>query len=73
MKSDTKQAKTLRLLKRPRGLNRFEAEAYGDHVLPSTVSALRNQGMLICGEWEEVKTRFDKTVRVKRYFWFGNI
>jgi len=52
-------------------LNRFEAEALGDHCLHSTVSDLVHKlGLEIPREWEEVPNRFGSTTRVKRY-WFS--
>jgi hypothetical protein len=52
-------------------LNRFEAEALGDHCLHSTVSTLVNKlGLEIPRKWEAVSNRFGGTTRVKRY-WFS--
>jgi len=52
-------------------LNRFEAEALGDHCLHSTVSTLVNKlGLEISRKWEAVPNRFGGTTRVKRY-WFS--
>ena len=52
-------------------LNRFEAEALGDHCLHSTVSTLvNNLGLEIPRKWEAVPNRFGGTTRVKRY-WFS--
>lgn len=66
---DTKESKMLSILRaRPSGLNRFEAEHFGDHCLHSTVSALRRKGYLLHDQWEWVQTRFGDT-RVKRYFY----
>lgn len=68
---DSKESKVLALLRARRiGLNRFEAEGYGDHCLHSTISSLRRKGYLFHDEWETVRTRFG-TVRVKRYFYIG--
>ncbi len=56
-------------LTRPGGLNRFEAERLGDHVLNSTIAALRKRGEYIEEEWETVPTRHCADgVRVKRYW-----
>ena len=56
----------------PGGLNRFEAERLGDHVLPSTVAALRKRGEDIVSESETVPTRYCADgVRVKRYWIIG--
>jgi len=52
---------------RARSMNTFEAIRAGDTCLHSTVSTLRSLGYLIHDEWEDVKTRFGRTVRVKRY------
>lgn len=68
---DTKIAKVERHLRRRRGLNRFEAERIGDHCLNSTISALRQQGVKIVDEWEQVPTRWGFNVRVKRYRYAG--
>lgn len=68
---DTKLARILAILRSGRSLNRFEAEAYGDHCLNSSVSALRADGNLIHGEWERVPTRFGKKARVLRYSYVG--
>lgn len=52
-------------------LNRFEAEALGDHCLHSTVSTLVNTlDLKIPRKWETVPNRFGGTTRVKRY-WFS--
>lgn len=58
---------------RDRSLNRFEAERMGDHCLPSTVAALREDGYIIHDAWEEVPTRFGRTCRVKRYRLVGPV
>lgn len=73
MTKNTKQSKILAVLKSGQPLNRFQAELLGDHVLPCTISALRDKGHLIIGQWEEVPTRFGKTVRVKQYSFVGYI
>lgn len=66
---DSKESKMLAILRaRPAGLNRFEAEQFGDHTLNSTVSALRRKGYRILDEWEWVQTRFGD-VHVKRYWY----
>jgi len=52
-------------------LNRFEAEALGDHCLHSTVSTLCNKLSLdMPRKWETVSNRFGGVTRVKRY-WFS--
>ena len=73
MTRPTKQSETLKLLKKPRGLNRFDAAKYGDSTLNSTVSTLRAKGFLILGNWESVKNRFGGETRVKRYHYIGLI
>lgn len=50
-----------------RSLNCFEAMRYGDSCLHSTVSTLRGIGYVIHDEWEEIPTRWGRTVKVKRY------
>lgn len=71
--ADSKESKILEVLRNnPRGLNRFEAEHLGDHVLPSTIAALRKKGNQFSDYWEVVPTRFDREVRVKRYIHIGS-
>lgn len=66
--AQTKQDRILEALKLPRGLNRFEAERLGDHVLNSTISKLRHAGWIIFSESEVVPTRFSPDgARVNRY------
>jgi hypothetical protein len=49
--------------------HRFDAESWGDHALPSTISGLnRNYGLIFDREWREVPTRFGKPCRVKAYW-----
>lgn len=68
IKSDhsTKQDMIAAIL-RARSLNTFEAIREGDTCLHSTVSTLRCLGYVIHDQWEDVETRFGRTVRVKRY------
>jgi hypothetical protein len=69
----SKEAKILAVLRNnPRGLNRFEAEQLGDHVLPSTIATLRKKRNLFSDYWETVPTRFDLEVRAKRYIHIGS-
>lgn len=68
---ETKVGRILSILRSGRSLNRFEAEAYGDHCLNSTVAILRADGNLIHDHWERVPTRFGKKARVKRYGYAG--
>lgn len=64
----SKIERILEALREPQGLNRFEAEHLGDHVLNSTISALRRDGWDIVSKWEIVPTRYcPKGVRVRRY------
>ncbi len=50
-------------------LNRFEAEGIGDHCLNSTVSILRQKGIVILDEWEAVPSRGARgQTNVKRYW-----
>lgn len=59
-------------LRRPGGMNRFEAERIGDHCLNSTVARLRETGALINSAWETVPTRYcPRGVRVLRYWIAG--
>lgn len=68
----TKIERILDALRERRGLNRFEAERMGDHVLNSTVAALRREGWFIHGAWEVVPTQYSPDgVRVKRYWCVG--
>ena len=62
-----KETTILQTLVGGRSLNRFEAEPLGDHCLHSTIATLRGKGYLFHDQWEDVPTRFGKTVRVKRY------
>lgn len=72
--NDTKISKILAILERSNaGLNRFEAEHYGDHCLNSTIAALRAAGHVIYDLWESVPTRFGVTARVKRYFYLRRL
>ena len=52
---------------RERSLNTFEAIQEGDTCLHSTVATLRGLGYIISDRWEDVQTRYGRTVRVKRY------
>ncbi|MFV0284447.1 MAG: hypothetical protein ACK5JE_11745 [Castellaniella sp.] len=52
---------------RLRSLNRFEASRLGDTCLNTTVAQLRADGHVLYAAFEDVPTRFGKTVRVKRY------
>ena len=68
-KDSTKKATIREALRRPHGLNRFEAERLGDHCLNSTIAELRADGCVIHSEWEVVPTRFNpRGVRVLRYW-----
>lgn len=64
-----KYQRILDALRQPAGLNRFEAERLGDHILNTTVATLRRHGHRIASEWETVPSRFtDKGTRVRRYW-----
>lgn len=69
IRQGTKFAAIIRaFLERPDGLNRFQAERYGDHVLPSTVSSLRRiYGFAIVSIDETVPGRNGSTVHCSRY------
>ena len=59
------------MLKRPSGLNRFEASRVcADTCLNSTVAVLsKRYGNCLVSEWETVPCRFsERGVRVKRYW-----
>ncbi len=55
---------------RQEGLNRFEAESYGEHCLNSTIAVIRRtHGSRLIQRWETVPSRHtEKGVRVLR-FW----
>ncbi|MCA3029710.1 MAG: hypothetical protein ING66_14075 [Rhodocyclaceae bacterium] len=59
---------TLRhLLRGPR--HRFDAERWGDHSVPSTVSSLqREYGLKINREWRKIPNRFGSYSLVKAYW-----
>lgn len=70
----TKLDRVINLLKtRPQGLNRFEAESFGEHCLNSTASVIRSMyGDKLIQRWETVPSRFtNKGVRVLRYWLVG--
>lgn len=70
--NSTKKGTIRAKLSRPHGLNRFEAERFGDHCLNSTIAELRADGCDIHSEWERVPSRFNKRgVRCKRYWLTG--
>lgn len=67
----TKIDRIIGLLKsRPEGLNRFEAESFGEHCLNSTAAVIRSMyGDKLIQRWETVPSRFtNKGVRVYRYW-----
>ena len=78
-----KQSKTKRITKldrvvnlmktRPEGLNRFEAESFGEHCLNSTAAVIRSMyGDKLIQRWETVPTRYSSTgVRVLRFWLVG--
>jgi len=65
------QAKMVRILSQLMNggtLNRFEAEALGDHCLNSTVSTLKNtHGLNLHRQWEKVSNRWGAPCQVMRY------
>lgn len=65
----TKIARVLAYLLVPcNSLNRFEAEALGDHCLPSTISALEHRhGLQFQHQPEQVPNRWGKPCGVTRY------
>ena len=70
----TKLDRIVNLLKTlPGGLNRFEAEGWGDHALNSTVAVIRARyGDRLIQRWETVPSRYCSTgVRVLRYWLVG--
>jgi len=70
----TKLDRIVNLLKTlPGGLNRFEAESYGEHCLNSTTAVIRSMyGDKLIQRWETVPSRFtDKGVQVYRYWLVG--
>ena len=69
-KNSTKLECVIEALHHPHGLNRFEAERIGCHVLNSTVAVIRKRyGSKLVSEWETVPTRFcERGVRVLRYW-----
>lgn len=61
------------LMTRPEGLNRFEAEQYGEHCLNSTIAEIRSMyGNKLVQRWEVVPTRYSPNgVRCCRYWLTG--
>ena len=52
-----------------RTLNRFEAEAFGDHCLNSTIAKIREMGIVLADRWETVPALGGRaTAHVKRYW-----
>ena len=73
-KISTKLDRVINLLKtRPEGLNRFEAEFFGEHCLNSTIAVIRAMyGDKLIQRWETVPTRYcSKGVRVLRFWLAG--
>ena len=55
------------LLRGPR--HRFDAERWGDHAIPSTVSSIeRDYGLKINREWQKVRNRFGSYSFLKAYW-----
>ena len=69
-KDTTKLARIIRALQQPCGLNRFDAERFGDHCLNTTVARIRESfGSRLQSRWETVPSRFTGNgVRVLRYW-----
>jgi len=70
----TKLNRIINILRtRPEGLNRFEAEQYGDHCLNSTIAVIRDlYGDRLIQRWETVPSRFTQHgVRVLRFWLVG--
>ena len=70
----TKLDRIVNLLKTlPEGLNRFEAERYGEHCLNSTTAVIRSMyGDKLIQRWETVPSRFtNRGVRVLRFWLAG--
>ena len=73
-KVSTKLGRIIDILKtRPEGLNRFEAESFGEHCLNSTAAVIRSiYGDRLIQRWEKVPTRYCSTgVRVLRFWIVG--
>lgn len=70
-KPRTKKSRILATLRAGKTLNCFDARAYGDSCLHSTIAALRADGYLISGSWEEVPTKWGASARVLRYSYMG--
>jgi hypothetical protein len=70
---NTKVFKMLTAFSKGSSLHRFQAEILGDHVLNTTISDLtKTHNLTFSKEWIEVPTRFNCTVRVKRYWLEGD-
>ncbi|WP_305073884.1 hypothetical protein [Propionivibrio sp.] len=70
----TKLDRIINILRtRPEGLNRFEAEQFGDHCLNSTIAVIRDlYGDKLIQRWETVPSRFTQHgVRVLRFWLTG--
>ncbi len=70
----TKLDRVINLLKtRPEGMNRFEAESFGEHCLNSTAAIIRSMyGDRLIQRWETVPTRYCSSgVRVLRFWLVG--
>lgn len=70
LKDSTKLDRVIAALHHPHGLNRFEAERIGCHVLNSTVAVIRKRyGSRLISQWETIPSRFcERGVRVLRYW-----
>lgn len=70
VQNSTKLDRVIAALHHPHGLNRFEAERIGCHVLNSTVAVIRKRyGSRLISQWETIPSRFcERGVRVLRYW-----
>ena len=74
IKRITKFDRVVNLLKtRPEGMNRFEAEQFGEHCLNSTAALIRSMyGDKLIQRWETVPSRYSSSgVRVLRFWLAG--
>lgn len=68
-----KELRMLALFAAGHSLNRFQAEQYGDHCLPTTISDLQKRyGIEFKRQQENVPTRFGRPTRVSRYWLEGD-
>jgi len=72
-KPRTKKSRILETLRTGKTLNCFEARAYGDSCLHSTIASIRAEGHMIAGTWESVPTKWGAPARVLRYSYMGRV